>query len=488
MAISDDTCPFCQQKINTRDLTAKIEKYFNKDYIKKKNILIQLQKQYESNYQALNQYISNLYTNTYIEKIETNYSQEIKNIYYEIQKVIEDNINIINSKLANMSSQVTLTSSIEVASNLIQLLNSMNEKIKEHNIKVNNVNNEKEKIKNKFFNICRNQYDTEITIYISEKEKIKNELDIIKNNQINNEKAIEEYEEQLKEYRASTKNPFKSLNNINNLLQEMGILNFKLKEVEKNFYKIIRHNEDTEIFISLSEGEKMIISFLYFIERCQGIINDDEINKHNKLIVIDDPISSLSFEHIFTIASTIKHIIIEPLILSNTIYENQLLILTHNLYFFHEFYFLDRNNKNFLDKINSYRIFKNNNLNSKFEKINKDDILNDYQSLWKILKDYKKGTCSAIIIPNTMRNILEYFSAFIHNKAYIKIIEKNKNKIFNQTFCRYINRKSHSDKYNISFNQEFCPDVFMKNFEQLFKEWGFEEHYNAMMGIKNNKN
>lgn len=74
----------------------------------------------------------------------------------------------------------------------------------------------------------------------------------------------------------------------------------------------------------------------------------------DKLIVIDDPISSLSQNYVFDIASMIHHDIIEKGISS------KIIILTHNLYFFHELiklaskkginfkrdYFLGRINKN----------------------------------------------------------------------------------------------------------------------------------------------
>lgn len=481
---SNDVCPFCQQKINSKELILNLEQVINNSYKDKKNNLIDLYNKYKDTYNHLNNFINNLYSNTYIDKIEPSMIQNIKNIYYAIKYIIDNNIDSINKKLNKMSLTFTLNKSDNKLNDLITLLKAINSKIEEHNVKVNNTKDEKEKIKDKFFNICRKQYDMEIRKFYSEQRTIEKKIEITKQNENNNEEAIKECFEKLKEYHTQTQNAFTSLENINNLLQEMGILNFKLEKVDNNFYKIIRDNEEADIFRTLSEGEKMIISFLYFIEKCNGIINDDEVNR-NKLIVIDDPISSLSFEHIFTIASIIKHSVIEELINKTN---NKIIILTHNLYFFHEFYLLDRHDKQYLNQIYSYRIFKNNNLDSRFEKIHQDDLLNDYQSLWKILKDFKQNKCSAIILPNTMRNILEYFSAFIHNKSYIKILEKNENKIFNQTFCRYINRHSHNDKYNISFYKEYSPDIFMDNFKKLFEIWGYNEHYNSMMGIKNEVN
>lgn len=380
-----------------------------------------------------------------------------------------------------MSLTFTLNKSDNKLNDLITLLKAINSKIEEHNVKVNNTKDEKEKIKDKFFNICRKQYDMEIRKFYLEQRTIEKKIEITKQNENNNEEAIKECFKKLKEYHTQTKNAFTSLENINNLLQEMGILNFKLEKVDNNFYKIIRDNEEADIFRTLSEGEKMIISFLYFIEKCNGIINNDEVNR-NKLIVIDDPISSLSFEHIFTIASIIKHSVIEELINKTN---NKIIILTHNLYFFHEFNLPKRFKKN---EVNYYRIYKDVNNNSTIEEIKNydDSIMNDYEALWKVLQDYNNNQCNKVVIPNTIRNIIEYFASFIYNDDYKNIVDNEK--IYNIAFIRYINRHSHHDKKNIINMNDIDMDIFMENFKRLFKDWGYEEHYKIMMGIEDKKN
>ena len=55
----------------------------------------------------------------------------------------------------------------------------------------------------------------------------------------------------------------------------------------------------------MSEGEKTIISFLYFLELCKGKESKDEAIAE-KIVVIDDPISSLSHIYIFNIAHLIR--------------------------------------------------------------------------------------------------------------------------------------------------------------------------------------
>ena len=88
----------------------------------------------------------------------------------------------------------------------------------------------------------------------------------------------------------------------------------------------------------------MVISFLYFLERCKGEVKSDSTST-NKIIIIDDPISSLSHIHIFNIGRLIHNEF-----LRTDTYE-QVFILTHSLYFFYELtnINLERKLRNYLD-------------------------------------------------------------------------------------------------------------------------------------------
>ncbi|WP_261641142.1 AAA family ATPase [Erwinia mallotivora] len=66
-------------------------------------------------------------------------------------------------------------------------------------------------------------------------------------------------------------------------------------------------NCDTPVFGSLSEGEKTLIAFLYFLETCTGRKSRDDNDQRKRLIVIDDPISSLSQNYVFEIAPRLQH-------------------------------------------------------------------------------------------------------------------------------------------------------------------------------------
>ena len=76
---------------------------------------------------------------------------------------------------------------------------------------------------------------------------------------------------------------------------------------------------------NLSEGEKSLISFCYFIAQMDDELNGKEAG--NLVIFIDDPISSLDSSHIFFMYSLIDTVIAKPL------KYGQLFISTHNLEF-----------------------------------------------------------------------------------------------------------------------------------------------------------
>lgn len=76
---------------------------------------------------------------------------------------------------------------------------------------------------------------------------------------------------------------------------------------------------------NLSEGEKSLISFCYFIAKMEDELKGDEAEK--LVIFIDDPMSSLDSNHIFFMFSLIDEVIAEPQ------RYGQLFVSTHNLEF-----------------------------------------------------------------------------------------------------------------------------------------------------------
>lgn len=342
-------------------------------------------------------------------------------------------------------------------------------KISQHNTKIDNKKEALNQIKNTFWSVMRWDYDQTLSSHQKDvKELQKKNTEINKN--ISDIKAnVSTQKNIIRVQQKNTVNIEEAIANINNGLIELGIDDFRIVKYSDVRYKIVRDENSENTFQTLSEGEKMIISFLYFRELCKGKKTATEID-NKKIIVIDDPISSLSHIYIFNIGQLIKKDFF-----NSEDYE-QIFVLTHSLYFFYELTDVKRTRRKENQKL--FRMIKNS-TGSQIIEMKYEEIQNDYHSYWHIVKDEKQ---SPALIANCMRNIIEYFFNFIEKQDLNNVFQKpslQDNKY--QAFYRYINRESHSLGQNIFDYKEFNYNDFKDALGLVFKENGYHEHYTKMM-------
>ncbi|HCI2963350.1 TPA: AAA family ATPase, partial [Salmonella enterica] len=118
-------------------------------------------------------------------------------------------------------------------------------------------------------------------------EQYQLELNTIKEQGDNNNKKIKELRDQISNIDAT-------IDSINQRLKLLGIYGFSIKKhTESNDKYIISRSENTtdkDVYRSLSEGEKTLITFLYFLECCKGKTDKNDTDMRDVFIVIDDPI------------------------------------------------------------------------------------------------------------------------------------------------------------------------------------------------------
>jgi wobble nucleotide-excising tRNase len=236
---------------------------------------------------------------------------------------------------------------------------------------------------------------------------------------------IETAKQQIETLRSQTVNTTEAVEKINLVLSNCGFEGFEIVEkdsqnnISRYFLKRPNTTDNQFIFNSLSEGEKNFISFLYFYQLCLGTDDIAANSTKKKIIVIDDPVSSLDSQSLF-IVSTLIHSLIERK--SNTNPEkkqfkneqiSQVFILTHNIYFYKEVSFERRP---MCTDFWHYKISKMNNSTSISGSYNKT-VKDDYSLMWNTLKDIKSNmpTDSSlnIMISNVMRRIIESYVNFI---------------------------------------------------------------------------
>ena len=89
---------------------------------------------------------------------------------------------------------------------------------------------------------------------------------------------------------------------------------------EHNGYTVMRGGHPAA---NLSDGERMAVAFLYFLKSLEGT----DFDLADGIVVIDDPVSSLDTNSLFSAFGFLK---------SRTVNAKQLLILTHNFSFFRQ--------------------------------------------------------------------------------------------------------------------------------------------------------
>lgn len=461
----DAICPFCQEKTISNTLIENIKSYFDASYEANINSL----KSFLIDYSQAIQSIPDKSTFEVNPKIETHKKDfEIK--YNAFIKIVEGNKKIIDSKIKTPSVSVTLEDSTIALQELNEVIQKTNALIVEHNKNIDQKEIVKSRIKTVFWENMRWDYDQTISSFKTEKATSKSKIDALGvkikdyGTKISTQNAI------ISEQQKHTINIDEAVANINRNLTDLGIDDFKIIKHSENLYKIVRGESNDKIFHSLSEGERMIISFLYFIELCRGKKEVTETGV-KKIVVIDDPISSLSHVYVFNVGRLIHNEF-----LRNDKYE-QVFLLTHSLYFFYEM--TDTNKERRKQQQKLFRITKNT-TGSMILEMSYEEIQNDYHSYWLIIKDDQQKPA---LIANCMRNIIEYFFNFVEKQDLNNVFQKPAmQEVRFQAFNRYINRESHSLGQNIFDIKEFNYNDFKDAFELVFKETGYEKHYKKMLG------
>jgi len=181
---------------------------------------------------------------------------------------------------------------------------------------------------------------------------------------------------------------------------------------------------------------------------------------------------------LFIVVALIKKL--KTLCLDDNSNIKQLLLLTHNVYFYREIIHPLKGEKK--KKHHFFIIKKIDNLSS-INPYEENQIKNSYQLLWEEIKSKNKGT-----IANAMRRVLEYYFNLLGDKDYKdNLLEKfsGEDQIICNALLTFINAESHTfeDEINVIVD-ETTVDKYSKVFMKIFEKSDNISHYNMMMKIE----
>jgi conserved hypothetical protein len=377
---SPEVCPFCQRPYGNDNIISELKSYFNKDYENALNEIKIMRDKYKQAFEQLS--VIDIFSQIdFLSDLKKDYN----NTYTLLKNTIESNIRKIDEKYKNPSVIIKLDSTVEYLNKINEIINSANEVIDIFNKKILSVDIEIEELKQRFWSKIRYDYNQSIIEFNNQTKDFDKKINKI-NEQVNIlNSQIEEQRKIIATEQNNIINIDASISHINGMLVDMGITDFKIdKYGEDGLYRIIRGDDDAPVFKTLSEGERTIISILYFLEACQGVLNK-ELSPRKRIIVIDDPISSLSNLYIFNIGRILRSILYPKYkkdAVSKTGYTieskfEQVFILTHSLYFFYEMTEMDENKRHTSQAL--FRISKSE-TGSKIQNMHYEHIQSDYQA------------------------------------------------------------------------------------------------------------
>lgn len=471
-------CPFCQENTINDDFRIKLESFFDNSFKEKNNFLKTISSEYIENVKA----ISSILTNN--SSIGTDFLDEnlIVNFILKYEKIVEENIVKLNIKINNPNSKLSLTSTKKIADDITFLINEYNKTITLHNNVIQNFEDEEKKFFINVWLFLKNEISSEINEYKKNFRGKSKAISILNTKIIDYTNKILEYSQKIIDLGKNITSVQPTVDQMNSLLKAYGFLNFKIVQSLdlKNHYVIQRENGDLA-FESLSEGEVTFITFLYFTQLINGSLNQNNITD-NRIVIIDDPISSLDSNILYIVSAIIKGLIKEIKESKVTSSIKQIIVLTHNVYFHKEASFIN-GRSNGCKHTHYWILNKSNNITAITEYKQKNPINSSYELIWKELKN--QNNRSLITMQNTMRRIIEnYFKILgkFDDKDIISTFEKIEDQQVCLALLYWINDGSHcipEDLYISSIDDK--SETYLRVFKEIFIRSGHEAHYNMMM-------
>ena len=477
--IQGETCPFCQQKTITESFQNQINDFFDKSYAENINLLNNSKQEYERLMQNVINHFNQIELN---QKNLPESKLEIEQFSAYLKILISqynENKLQLEIKIKEPSRSVGLTSTKEQLELISDLISTANQEIAKHNSIAANYENEKQNLIRSVWKYLSSEYQTEIDTFNKRQAGLTKGISNLSSQLDRQRECYKNLDAEIRNLSKNLTSIQPSIDEINRLLESYGFTNFKIvPSAEDGFYQI--HREDGSIAENtLSEGEITFITFLYYLHLAKGGVSEDKVNDE-RILVIDDPISSLDSNILFIVSTLIKEIIKEIKLDKGNI--RQLILLTHNIYFHKEVSFIDGRNKE-CAQTNFWILRKNSNISTiqPFEK--KNPIHSSYELLWQELKENENK--SSLTIQNIMRRIIENYFKLLGKYGDDDLIQKFstvEEKKICSSLISWINDGSHCVNDDLYIEaQEQTIEVYRKTFKNIFVFMGHEEHYNMMM-------
>lgn len=470
---NEQVCPFCQQS-TTETFAHSLNEYFDETFLNDNKAIDDLTKSYASDAARVQQQIAEIITNASkfldVEKLKS--EKEL------LDSKITINLQRIAAKKKEPSRIVELDSLKKIAMAISELIDSANSLAANHNNMVTNLSKERQKLTAQVWRYVLEELKTPLTSYKAKRDGLNKAIEAMKI-QITSATADKlKKAEEIRELEKQTTSVQPTVDAINALLSSFGFQGFSLAiAANGTSYKLVRP-DGSDAKTTLSEGERTFVTFLYFYHLLKGSKLESGITT-DRIVVFDDPVSSLDSDILFIVGILIKRLFDE--VRAGTGHIKQIFILTHNVYFHKEVTFNPRRSNGAM-KEETFWIVRKPGLASNIVKHPCNPINTSYELLWS---EVRRSDHSHLTIQNTLRRILENYFKFFGGVDPKEICSKfaGKEQVICNTLLSWINDGSHYAQDDLYMSiDDTAVNTYLSVFRRIFDESGHLAHYKMMMG------
>jgi wobble nucleotide-excising tRNase len=468
-------CPFCQKPLNEQ-LLAKLNAFFDETYLSDIEAIARTEEAYSTFAAAILTKIDDVLASGY-PHIDV---EKLRPFCDQVRTLIILNTAHIQRKRKEPSTPVKLEPLAEHLRAVAAIIEQANSEITKHNMLVDNLTAERKTLTSEIWKCLTEEYKDPIRKYMTSKRDIDKAIEVISATIDTKTQTLTAAQATLADLEKQVTSIQPTVTEINATLASFGFTNFRLATAgdKQQFYAIVRA-DGSDARETLSEGERSFTAFLYFYHLIRGSTSASGINA-DRIVVFDDPVSSLDSDVLFIVCALIKRVLAEAKDGKGRV--KQVFVLTHNIYFHKEVSFDPKRQQGQRLKHETFWIVRKAGPTTIIEGHKKNPIRTSYEMLWAGVKNQNR---SKLTIQNVLRRILEHYFTILGNIDKDTLIAKFEGR--DQQICAslfsWINDGSHNftdDLYVVA--DDTTVTQYLLVFEQIFRSTNHGAHYDMMMG------
>lgn len=471
--INEGACPFCQQSTNEA-FSKSLEEYFDETFVTDTKAIDDLSSNYRTDAERLQHQIDGIIATPSrfinVDKLKSE------------KQLLDSKITINIQRLAEKKKEANQIVELESLSNIIDEIRSLidvaNVEVSAHNTMVKNLAQERRTLTSQVWKFVLEELKASLDEYQKKAEATRKAVKALEEQIASNNNSKVQKEAELRALEKQTTSVQPTIDAINALLRSFGFNGFHLaKAVNGTSYRLVRA-DGSAAKDTLSEGEKTFVTFLYFYHLLKGSDSESGMTT-DRIVVIDDPVSSLDSDILFIVGSLIKGLFDE--VRSGAGHIKQIFVLTHNVYFHKEVAFNPNRTGKAMNE-ETFWVVRKADLVSTVERHDSNPIKTSYELLWAEVRRQDK---SKLTIQNTLRRILENYFKILGGVDPDKLCAmfEGKKKLICKSLFSWVNDGSHfaHDDLYIAID-DATVDNYLNVFRAIFEKAEHLAHYKMMMG------